>query len=54
MTGERLPDGKILAGFALNPVATAGPNGGMTFATVAEPEVGQTGIYYFGPPPTSD
>jgi hypothetical protein len=54
MTGERLPDGKILPGFALNPVATAGPNGGVTFATVAEPEVGQTGIYYFGPPPTSD
>jgi hypothetical protein len=54
MTGERLPSGNTVAGFALNPVATSGPNGGVTFATLAEPEIGQTGIYYFGPPPDSD
>jgi len=54
MVGERLADGKTLPGFALNPVTTAGPNGGVTFATMVEPEVGQNGIYYFGPPPRPD
>jgi hypothetical protein len=50
MAGDRLPDGKPLAAFALNPIAAGGPNGGVTFATMAA-EVGRSGIYYFGPPP---
>jgi hypothetical protein len=51
MVGDRLADGKTLPPFTLNPVASAGPNGGISFTTMAEPELGQTGIYYFGPPP---
>jgi len=54
MVGERLANGKILPGFALNPVTTAGANGGMTFATMAEPGTDQNGIYYFGPPSAAD
>jgi hypothetical protein len=54
MVGEHLADGKVLPGFALNPVTSAGPNGGMTFATMAEPGTGQNGIYYFGPPSAAD
>jgi hypothetical protein len=50
MAGDRLPDGRPLAAFALNPVAAGGANGSVTFATMAA-EVGQSGIYYFGPPP---
>jgi hypothetical protein len=49
--GERLDHGRALAGFALNPVASAGPDGAVTFATVAEPGAGQSGIYCFGPTP---
>jgi hypothetical protein len=52
MTGDRLPDHTKLPAFALNPVASAGPNGAVTFATMSAPENGQTGIYYFGPPPS--
>jgi hypothetical protein len=26
----------------------------LTFATMAEPGVGENGIYYFGPPATAD
>jgi hypothetical protein len=54
MTGDRLPDHTKLPAFALNPVASAGPNGGVTFATMSAPESGQTGIYYFGPPPAAE
>ena len=50
LVGERLSDGKSLPGLALNPVTTAGRNGGLTFATMAVPEAGGNGIYYFGPP----
>jgi hypothetical protein len=54
MTGDRLPDSTKLPAFALNPVASAGPNGGVTFATMSAPDSGQTGIYYFGPPPSAE
>ena len=54
MTGDRLPDNTKLPAFALNPVASAGPNGGVTFATMSAPDKGQTGIYYFGPPPSAE
>jgi len=54
MTGDRLPDHSPLPAFALNPVASAGPNGAVTFATMSAPESGQTGIYYFGPPPSAE
>jgi hypothetical protein len=54
MTGDRLPDHTKLPAFALNPVASAGPNGAVTFATMSAPESGQTGIYYFGPPPSAE
>jgi hypothetical protein len=50
MVGDRLTNGKVLQGFAINPVASAGSNGGMTFATMAEPGAGENSIYYFGPP----
>jgi hypothetical protein len=40
--------------FAINPVVSTGSNGGMTFATMAEPGTGENGIYYFGPPATAD
>ena len=54
LVGERLANGKVLPGFAINPVASAGLNGGMTFATMAEPGTGENGIYYFGPPPYAE
>jgi hypothetical protein len=54
MTGDRLPDHTKLPAFALNPVASAGPNGGVTFATMSAPEGSRTGIYYFGPPPSAE
>jgi hypothetical protein len=54
MTGDRLSDNSKLPAFALNPVASAGPNGGVTFATMSAPNSGQTGIYYFGPPPSAE
>jgi len=47
--GDRLTNGRILQAFALNPVASAAPNGGLTFATVAELGGGESSIYYFGP-----
>ena len=49
MVGDRLTNGKILQGFALNPVASAASNGGLTFATVADLGGGESSIYYFGP-----
>jgi hypothetical protein len=54
VVGEHLSSGKSLPGLALNPVTTAGGNGGLTFATMAVPETGGNGIYYFGPPPKPD
>jgi hypothetical protein len=50
MVGDRLPNGTTLPTFALNSVTSAGPNGGLTFATMANPEDGRNGIYYYGPP----
>ena len=38
--------------FALNPVTSAGTNGGVSFATMGNSEPGGgSRIYYFGPPP---
>ncbi len=55
MAGDRLADNSSVAAFALNPVASAGPDGGVTFATMAAPDAaGPTGIYHFGPPPRPD
>jgi hypothetical protein len=54
MTGDRLSDQTRLPAFALNLVASAGPNGGVTFATMSAAESGQTAIYYFGPPPSAE
>ncbi|MEA2839380.1 MAG: hypothetical protein QOF41_710, partial [Methylobacteriaceae bacterium] len=53
-TGDRLPDGRVLATFALNPVAMTGPNGGVTFATMGDGDAAPSGIYYFGPPPKGE
>ena len=50
MVGDRLPNGSVLPAFALNSVTSVGANGGLTFATMATPEGGQNGIYYYGPP----
>jgi hypothetical protein len=52
--GDRLPDGRVLATFALNPVAMTGPNGGVTFATMGDGDAAPSGIYYFGPPPKGE
>jgi hypothetical protein len=49
MVGDRLANGKVLQAFALNPVASAASNGGLTFATMAELGAGENSIYYFGP-----
>ncbi len=49
MAGEKLPDG-IVPPFAINPVVATGPNGGLTFASMADTETGSLSrIYYFGP-----
>jgi hypothetical protein len=50
MVGDRLSDGGVLPALALNSVTSAGSNGGLTFATMTNPEEGQNGIYYYGPP----
>jgi hypothetical protein len=49
MVGDRLANGKVLQAFALNPVASAASNGGLTFATLADLGGGENSIYYFGP-----
>ncbi len=54
MIGDALPGGRVLTSFALNPVTMIGPNGGVTFATMGGSDVGESAIYYFGPPPTPD
>ena len=51
MVGDRLANGGVLPAFALNSVTSVGSSGGLTFATMANPESGQNGIYYYGPPP---
>src|SRR2546430_14510216 len=48
MVGDRLANGVIPA-FALNSVTSVGSRGGLTFATMANPESGQNGISYYGP-----
>jgi hypothetical protein len=50
MVGDRLANGGVLPALALNSVTSAGSNGGLTFATMTNPEEGQNGIYYYGPP----
>jgi hypothetical protein len=50
MVGDRLANGGLLPALALNSVTSAGSNGGLTFATMTNPEDGQNGIYYYGPP----
>jgi len=50
MVGDRLANGGVIPALALNSVTSAGANGGVTFATMANPEDGQNGIYYYGPP----
>ena len=50
MVGDRLANGGVLPALALNSVTSAGSNNGLTFATMTNPEDGQNGIYYYGPP----
>src|SRR6266404_1297697 len=50
MVGDRLANGSTVPAFALNSVTSVGSRGGLTFATMANPESGQNGIYYYGPP----
>jgi hypothetical protein len=51
VSGEKLANGGVLPPFALNPVTALGVNGGVTFATAADPEHGGgSQLYYFGPP----
>jgi hypothetical protein len=48
IAGEKLPDG-IVPPFAINAVTAAGPNGGLTFASMADTDAGGSSrIYYFG------
>jgi hypothetical protein len=52
MAGEKLAEGGIVPPFAINAVTSAGSNGGVTFATMGNAEMGGgSRIYYFGPPP---
>lgn len=50
MVGDRMANGGAIPSFALNSVTSVGSHGGLTFATMANPESGQNGIYYYGPP----
>jgi hypothetical protein len=50
-TGERLPEGGTIGGFALNAIAAAGPAGAVTFATVAATEGEPNAIYCHCPEP---
>ena len=49
--GETLPQGGTIGRFALNTVAVAGPNGALTFATVAQKEGERNAIYCRCPEP---
>jgi hypothetical protein len=49
MAGEKRPDG-VVPPFAINAVTAAGPNGGLTFASMTDADTGGgSRIYYFGP-----
>jgi len=50
MVGDRMANGGVIPALALNSVTSVGSRGGLTFATMANPESGQNGIYYYGPP----
>ena len=50
MVGDHLANGGVIPALALNSVTSVGSRGGLTFATMANPESGQNGIYYYGPP----
>jgi hypothetical protein len=50
MVGDHLANGAVIPALALNSVTSVGSRGGLTFATMANPESGQNGIYYYGPP----
>ena len=50
-SGERLPQGGTIGGFALNAVAVAGADGALTFATVAQKEGERNAIYCRCPAP---
>jgi hypothetical protein len=49
MVGDRTANGGAVPAFALNSVTSIGSRGDLTFATMANPESGQNGIYYYGP-----
>jgi hypothetical protein len=49
--GERLPEGGTIGRFALNTVAVAGPDGAVTFATVAQQKDERNAIYCRCPGP---
>jgi hypothetical protein len=49
--GETLPEGGSIGRFALSGVATAGPGGTLTFATVAQNEEERNAIYCRCPAP---
>jgi hypothetical protein len=52
LAGDKLPDGSVLPPFALNPVTSAGANGGVSFATAGDADAGAgSRLYYFGRPP---
>ena len=51
MVGETLGSGEAIGRFALNAVATAGPGGALTFATVAHEEGERNAIYCRCPAP---
>jgi hypothetical protein len=50
-TGERLPQGEVIGRFALSAVAAAGPDGALTFVTVAQAKDERTAIYCRCPEP---
>jgi len=49
--GETLPEGGTIGRFALNTVAVAGPDGALTFATVAQDKAERNAIYCRCPGP---
>jgi hypothetical protein len=50
MVGDKLEGGGVIPALALNAVTSISSSGDLTFATMANPESGQNGIYYYGPP----
>jgi len=52
LAGEKLPGGSQVPPFALNPMVTAGNNGGVSFLTSVDGDAGGgSRLYYYGPPP---